>query len=174
MLRWAWNWQRRKEREREREREPQSGGWFKTELPLTSRQFDTQPPTSPLRRSRFSVFPCDFIDTSQSGEETPEESFRGSWICEIGKLSVSLLSILHFPRPFFPSSVRFSRVYSYSCPLSGSSSVDPHRGRQPAFGYREHWRATWRYFQRIVIISFFAVRAVRLNFTSTPAENVSG
>lgn len=70
-------------------------------------------PPLPPRSPGSQYFPCHFIDTSQSGEETPPDQFPRVWVMNLWNWkAVCFSSLLHFtlssfpPLLFFPSCVQ--------------------------------------------------------------------
>lgn len=70
-------------------------------------------PPLPPRSPGSQYFPCHFIDTSQSGEETPPDQFPRVWVHEFVKLESCLFL---FPSPFYTFLVSSSPVFSIMRP----------------------------------------------------------
>lgn len=105
------------------------------------------PSSSPL--PGFSVFSMPFYrhQSVWRGDTTrPVSPGVGPWICEIGKLSVSLpSSILHFPRFLLSCFFHHASKPSSSPPRRGT------KGQSGSLEYSEEYVDTWR---RIISSSF--------------------
>lgn len=93
-------------------------------------------PPLPPRSPGSQYFPCHFIDTSQSGEETPPDQFPRVWVHEFVKLESCLFL---FPPPFYTFLVSSSPVFSIMRPSLLSPLHGGTKGQSGSLEYSEEY-----------------------------------